>query len=347
MLRAARPLHFRYHQGRMLLDLKLWSTLEPHAEQIQVDAVPVDPEAEGLVLPMHFAGSGDSAQWADAELRRLEPLESREAGQLAALAAAVGAAADAAALSSAPPAGRAAGAPAELCALVRERVAASRLRRSATVHLLKEVFRSWPRLYHQRELERSYPGAGGRIPVLELGPFELTAKGFERPLVLNVQFSEHLPLREDGLPDIRLGADVARRSHYLAPELCEGGLLRPGGGGDVTWNTLAHIGGVPPPQPGRQRAGRGRLYADDAVRFGWAETDGKLAEEPPVPLSRKPDRMADHIAAARSRAGLPAADDPAAARRARQLAIAAAAAPAPAAPTRARQPAQFTGWASV
>ena len=166
-------------------------------------------------------------------------------------------------------------------------------------NLLQSVFQSWPRLHHQREFERPY--LDKRIQVLELGPFEVLLGGMERPMVCNVQFSPDMPLTQDGKPDVRIGRDLLRRSHYLFPEQMRGGLVdsvykdAPRKGVDL--RRVAAYGSVPNVSDGVRTDGEGRLYTDDKIRFGWAVVDGQVREEPPVPLSTTVDLVGDQMAA--------------------------------------------------
>ena len=145
------------------------------------------------------------------------------------------------------------------------------------VHLLKEIFKSWPRYYHQTEFEKTYLG-GGKISVLELGPFELHIKGHCRPATCNVQFSPSMS--SDG-QTVRIGTDIMSRAHYLIPELMSGGLS------PIHNNSqIAPIGSVPLPSEGNQRAPN-RLYRDDAIRSGWTVIDGNIVSNPSYPIPEK------------------------------------------------------------
>ncbi|KAJ9467440.1 hypothetical protein DIPPA_14094 [Diplonema papillatum] len=274
---------YKVYGGRVYLDVKLWSTLEPHAEKFQISNVPVDPTSSGLVLPMTSAVV-HTAKWARELVRSCLPLENKPREKLAELASKLGT-------------GQAGDDKAALIRSIKFASGAERFRKSdASGHLLKDVFRSWPRLHHQREFERPY--LSSRINVLELGPFEVLLGGLERPLVCNVQFAEDMPVNEDGVPDIRIGADILRRSHYLVPDLLPGGLIHSvykGAGlqGGVRLANVGFAGAVPNPSSPKQTLGAGRLYADDQVKMHWSSTDGRVTSFPPVPLSRKRDLVGD------------------------------------------------------
>eukprot|EP00755_Sulcionema_specki_P007045 Sspe_Gene.37176::Locus_17933_Transcript_1_1_Confidence_1.000_Length_1176::g.37176::m.37176 len=278
---------YRCHGGQMLLDVKLWSTLEPHAEKLTLEAIPVDPSESGLVLPFELASSDvprhTTSSWMIKLLGEHEPLHQHSLDTLRTLAAKLGV----------PEANYMD--KERLESVIRSHAVHERNTKKTSMHLLKDIFQSWPRLYHQREFERPY--AGCRISVLELGPFEVHFASLERPFVTNVQFSPDLPRRADGMYDIRIGGDIARRSHYLAAEMVEGGLLNALHGiTDVSDASLAPIGAVPRPSAGRTLPGKGRLYRDDAVRMGWSVVDGKIRKFPPVPLSQKIDRTEEQWA---------------------------------------------------
>ena len=157
-------------------------------------------------------------------------------------------------------------------------------------HLLKNVFPSWPRLHHQREHTRPYLGKS--VNVLELGPFEVELGGLERPFVCNVSFCPDMPLRPDGQPDIRIGKDIARRSHYLGAEdalfsSLDAKVHRVG----ADLSKVAPYGSVPQVKDRSPIAGSGRLYPDDKIKFGWVVQNGEIVSQPKTALSNVKDMV--------------------------------------------------------
>eukprot|EP01063_Lacrimia_lanifica_P014482 TRINITY_DN21060_c0_g1_i1.p2 TRINITY_DN21060_c0_g1~~TRINITY_DN21060_c0_g1_i1.p2 ORF type:complete len:334 (+),score=141.36 TRINITY_DN21060_c0_g1_i1:118-1119(+) len=285
MLSQTRRVLYKVYGGKVYMDLKVQSTLEPHAEKFQLSNVQVDPNETGLVLPLEVKDVLSSTQWMQEEVAKHEPLEGRTLEELQGLAQVLGSAKHIRV-----------GKKAFIAHMRSFATGMNQQKKAAKGNLLKDVFQSWPRLHHQREFERSY--VSKRIQVLELGPFEVQLEGMERPAVCNVQFSPDMPLGEDGQPDVRIGGDIARRSHYLFPEQVEGGLIASlSGVATLDPATVAPYGSTPQPSPGRHVPGAGRLYTDDKIRPHWTVHDGRVVPAPPTPFSAgAQDRIAAQLA---------------------------------------------------
>eukprot|EP01059_Diplonema_ambulator_P002184 TRINITY_DN11827_c0_g1_i2.p1 TRINITY_DN11827_c0_g1~~TRINITY_DN11827_c0_g1_i2.p1 ORF type:complete len:341 (+),score=54.45 TRINITY_DN11827_c0_g1_i2:63-1025(+) len=276
MLKRTQKALYKVYGGKVFMDVDVWSTLEPHAERFKFENVRVDPNVTGLVLPLVVGNCFTSSDWMAKEVRQHEPLENLSKDELEALSKRLGW------HSKGKPKG-------EMINGLRLRGKCGALTKSSTNgNLLKEVFRSWVRMYHQKEFERSY--LTKRIEVLELGPFEVLLEGLERPMVANVQFTKDMPLTPDGKPDIRIGLDIARRSRYLHPELANTGLIGSLANTDLlNLAAISPYGAPPSPTASKPIPGSNRLYPDDRIRTHWAVTDGQVRSNPPTPLSVKPD----------------------------------------------------------